>query len=326
MLADPVHRAHPYPCFTVEPAFSPEVCDRLEGLFDQDLPWREHGGSFYEVRNCDLTERLDPPFLTALAGRMGALTGLPLTQQVAVTAQTMAPGQRIGVHSDRPLVGYESARLVVQLNRHWQPGDGGVLQVHDDEAGSRVLASQPPRFNSAFGFALHPGSFHSVTVTAKPRRTLVFNFWHLGNSPALGEAVQALFARMQFGELPRSLDQDRTQAEATLAEEQTYLALVVATALQRWGLPESVILAGYQAALGAPMPAEHAAATAVTLARWAARLHVAGFDLAEWQGLSPVLAAIGPGVRSTVAAFGRIASPGSPAQGQPGASRVGGRG
>jgi hypothetical protein len=207
-------------------------------------------------------------------------------------------------------VGFESARLVVQLNRHWRPGDGGVLQVHDDEVGSRVLASQPPRFNSAFGFALHPGSYHSVTVTTKPRRTLVFNFWHLGNSPALAGAVQALFARMQFGELPGLLDQDRIQAEATLPEEQTYLALVVATALQRWGLPEAVILAGYRAALGAPVPADPAAATVVALAQWAAWLQVEGFDLGQWQRLSLVLAeSRQTPVAPPLAAFGRIAFP-----------------
>ena len=35
---------------------------------------------------------------------------------LTVTAQTMAPGQRIGVHTDRPLAGWEIARLVVQFH------------------------------------------------------------------------------------------------------------------------------------------------------------------------------------------------------------------
>ena len=93
-----------YPYFTAEAAFSPAVCARLEGLFDQDLPWRAHGGSFYEVRNCDVTDRLEPDLLAALAARTRTLTGLPLTQRVAITAQTMEPGQRIGESStsDRP--------------------------------------------------------------------------------------------------------------------------------------------------------------------------------------------------------------------------------
>ncbi|HYN76739.1 MAG TPA: 2OG-Fe(II) oxygenase family protein [Lamprocystis sp. (in: g-proteobacteria)] len=314
MLANPVHHRHPYPYFTAEPAFSTADCARLEGFFALDLPWLEHGGTFYAVRNCDLTTGLDPDLLVALAGRVRTLTGLPLTDQVAVTAQTMAPGQRIGVHSDRPLVGFETVRLVVQFNRHWQLDDGGVLQVHDDEAGTRVCARQAPRYNSAFGFIMQPGSYHSVTATARPRRTLVFNFWHCGNSPALADAVQALFARMQFAELPTCLDADRRAAESALPEEQTYRALVVATALQRWGLPERVILAGYRAAIGqaAPPTIDPAAGVAIALAQWAAQLRVDDFDLAQWQRLSEALAPPAPPTatdRSPVAAFGQAAFP-----------------
>jgi hypothetical protein len=311
LLSNPTHHLHPYPYFTAEPAFSPAVCARLERLFEQDLPWREHGGSFYEVRNCDLTERMDPAFLAALANRLRTLTGLPLADRVAVTAQTMAPGQRIGVHSDRPLVGFESVRLVVQCNHGWQSGDGGILRVHDDEAGTRVCAGQAPRFNSAFGFVMHPGSYHSVTETAKPRRTLVFNFWHVGNSPALADSVKALFARMQFAGLPRSLDPIRIQAEEALPEDRTYRALVVATALQRWGLPERVILDGYRAATYPPTApgTDSAASSAIALAQWAARLYVEDFDLALWNRLSLAFPPIRPTGFSPFAAFGRIAFP-----------------
>jgi hypothetical protein len=314
LLDNPVHHRHPYPFFTSESAFSPAVCAQLEGLFAQDLPWLAHGGSFYEVRNCDVTERMTPGLLPALAERTRTLTGLPLTQQVAVTAQTMAPGQRIGVHTDRPLAGWEAARVVVQLNRGWRPADGGVLRAHDDAAGTRVCASQAPRFNSAFGFVMHPGSYHSVTETARPRRTLVFNFWHIGNSPPLGEAVQALFTRMQFGELPDLLDPDRRVAELDLPEDETYRALVVATALQRWGLPEAVIRDGYRAATGraAPPATDCAAGVAIALAHWAAHLYCDDFDLAQWQRLSLTLPPLAPTDRSRLAAFGQVAFPVAP--------------
>jgi len=311
LLANPTHHRHPYPFFTVEPAFSPALCAHLEGLFDQDLPWRAHGGSFYEVRNCDVTDRLEPDFLAALAARTRTLTGLPLTQRVAVTAQTMEPGQRIGVHTDRPLAGWEIARLVVQFTRAWQEGDGGVLQAHDDEAGTRVCASQAPRFNSVFGFIMHRDSYHSVTETKKHRRVLVCNFWHVGNSPALGDAVQALFARKQFGDLPRLLDADRRAAEQSLPEEQTYRALVVATALARWGLPETVIRDGYRAAtaLAAPPATYCAAGAAIALAEWAAQLYVEDFELTQWQRLNLALGPLRPSDGSPLASFGRVAFP-----------------
>jgi len=311
LLANPVHHLHPYPYFTVEPAFSPAVGACLEALFEQDLPWREHGGAFYEVRNCDSTDRIDPHVLAAVVERMRTLTGLPLTARVAVTAQTMAPGQRIGVHSDRPLVGFEAVRLVVQWNRGWRAEDGGVLQVHDDEAGTRVCATAAPRFNSALGFIMHPGSYHSVTETTKPRRTLVFNFWHVGNSPALADAVKTLFARMQFGELPSLLDPLRVEAERSLPEEQTYRALVVATALQRWGLPEAVIRDGYQAATFPPESpgTDCAAAATIALAQWAAHLYVDDFDQAQWQRLNVALAPLRSTDRASLAAFCEVAFP-----------------
>ena len=292
MLSNPIHQRLPYPYFTTEEAFGATDCTRLEGLFAQDLPWREHGGSFYEVRNCDLTDRVDPALREALVDRVQTLTGLEMDTRVAVTAQAMGPGQQIGVHSDRPLVGYEAVRLVVQCNHDWHPGDGGILQVHDDAGGTRICASLAPRFNSAFGFVMHPDSYHSVTRTTRPRHTLVFNFWHVGNSPALAAQVKALFSDMQFAKLPRALDPVCLEAEASLPEDQTYLALVVASALRLWGLPEQTILGGYLAVVRPCLaPATSAeAGLAIALARWAASLHLEGFDVARWQELAPMAA------------------------------------
>jgi hypothetical protein len=292
VLSNPIHQRLPYPYFTTEEAFSATDCARLEGLFAQDLPWREHGGSFYEVRNCDLTDRVDTALREALTHRVRALTELALDTRVAVTAQAMGPGQQIGVHSDRPLVGYEAVRLVVQCTHDWHPGDGGILQVHDDAGGTRICASLTPRFNSAFGFIMHPDSYHSVTRTRRSRHTLVFNFWHVGNSPALADQVKGLFSDMQFAKLPRALDPICLEAEASLPEDQTYRALVVASALRLLGLPEQTILAGYLAVVR-PCLAQSTSAEAglaIALAQWAARLHLDGFDVARWQELAPMAA------------------------------------
>ena len=47
--------------------------------------------------------------------RMREITGLPLVNRVLVTAQRMLPGQVIGIHSDRPLLGYELAAHIQAL-------------------------------------------------------------------------------------------------------------------------------------------------------------------------------------------------------------------
>jgi hypothetical protein len=311
VLASCFHHRQPYPYFTSEQAFTVADCERLEGLFREDLPWLEHGGSFYEVRNCDVTGEVDPPLLLALAQRMRALTGLPLTDRVAVTAQIMAPGQRIGVHSDRPLAGFETVRLVVQCNRQWRPGDGGVLQVLDDETGNRVHATLAPRFNSAFGFVMHPGSYHAVTATARPRRSLVFNFWHAGNGPGLADYLATLFSELRFASLPKALDPICMEAEQSLPEELTYRALVVASALRRWGLPEATLVDGYKATTyPSALPDTTASAgVAIALAQWAAWLYLEGFDLAQWQELKLALLTEPPVGLPEPAAFWRMAFP-----------------
>ena len=47
--------------------------------------------------------------------RMREITGLPLMNRVLVTAQRMLPGQVVGIHSDRPLLGYELAAHIQAL-------------------------------------------------------------------------------------------------------------------------------------------------------------------------------------------------------------------
>jgi hypothetical protein len=215
---------------------------------------------------------------------MREITGLPLVNRVVVTAQRMLPGQVIGIHSDRPLLGYEIARLVVQFNKQWQAEHGGVLELFSSPEGEAVFRINP-EYNKAFGFLLHVDSYHGVTEVTQPRQTVVFNFWHAANTPELAAHIQTLFANVHFSELPAALNPVASAAELSLPEDTTFRAGTAAVALHRWGYDEPTIVTGYQHSAGLSICDTNDAETyaAVLLADWVACLYRDSFELTRWK-------------------------------------------
>lgn len=250
----------------------------LVGLFDDGAAWAEHSGAFYECAICDVTERVPPTTQAAVAAWMRRVLEVPLEARVQVTAQRMAPGQRVGVHTDRPWLGLEAARLVVHCTADWRPGDGGELVVCSDADGE-ALAVQEPRCGHGCALLLARDSWHAVRTAVRPRRSLVFHLWHPGNSARVADYVQGLLEGMRFAELPAALDPVAAEAEVRLGAEPTYRASVVAWVLHRWGCAPAEVVAGYRAALGGT-PSE-----AAELALWVADLHREGFDEARWRSV-----------------------------------------
>jgi hypothetical protein len=283
LLLQPNHHHNPFPFFCVDSAFSEDQCALLEALFLQTNDWQHRDGAFYRCSLCDVSEKVPVSFQAEILARMREITRFPLVERVVVTAQRMLPGQVIGIHSDRPLLGYEIARLVVQLNKGWQPDHGGVLELFASPEGKAVF-SVDPEYNTAFGFALHAESYHGVTEVIQPRKTVVFNFWHAANTPELAAYVQALFTDLHFSELPAALDPVASSAESTLPEETTFRAGTAAIALQRLGFDDATIVTGYRHSAGLAVCDTGDAETdaAVLLADWMAYLYRDSFDLARW--------------------------------------------
>lgn len=293
MLSDPIHHQHPFPFFFVNAAFSAEQCAALEQLFSQDIDWQHRDGAFYRCSIFDVTEIIPATFQSELLARMREITGLPLVNRMLITAQRMQPGQVIGIHSDRPFLGYEIARVVLQLNKHWQTEHGGVLELFESPEGKPVLGVNP-EYNKAVGFLLHPDSYHAVTEVTQPRQTVVFNFWHMANTPELEAHIQALFANLHFSEFPAALNPVASAAESSLSEEVTLLAGTAAIALHRWGYDEATVVAGYRHTAGLATCDSGDAETyaAVRLADWVAYLYRDSFDLLRWHDLQSALAGI----------------------------------
>lgn len=256
-------------------------------MFDAPQTWEQHR-TFYEAAIAVVTDQLDAGWLQALRQQIQVLTDQPLSERVRVTLQEMVQGQFAEVHSDRPLLGFETLRLVVQLTPDWAPGDGGEYQIHAAQDGP-CLASLEPLHGSAVLFALHPGSLHAVAPTRIRRRTAVFHFHHRGSSTALATAVHELFVGMAFGELPPGLDPLISHAEAHASEDDSFRACAVAWALTRWGCEPDTLHAGFTAGLSETLAGHEP--TAVLLAHWAARLAFSHVDLDRWAVLEAVLAA-----------------------------------
>ena len=280
MLHTICHHTEPFAFFTAEDALPASLLSTLEALYSADLTWQHHTDSFYRAFLCDVSERIDPAVADALVQRMRHITGLSLTARLQVTIQRLESGQFAGPHTDRPLLGYEVARLIVQLSPDWKPEHGGELHLHRDEQGKQTVLCRPPRLNSAFGFIMGTQSFHSVQPTTRTRRTVVFNFWHTGNTEAIAAWVGQQFDGMRFDLLPESLDALIVEAEHTLSEDDTFRAACIAHLLQRWGLDEDEIAEGYRQGLNtAPGPDSP---PAIALAWWAQRLKFALFDARQW--------------------------------------------
>ena len=296
MLDGPTAHRAPYTLFTADEAVSETRVTELEALFDDaELPWARHEDPLYRCFIADITARLDPMWLRALTRRMAELTGLELADRAQVTVQRMEPGDHVGVHSDRPLLGYEAARLVLQLDRDWAPRDGGLFRAFDGEA---PILERHPRRNTAIGLGLSDASLHEVTATQRTRRSVVFNFWHVGNAEPVERLAHGLFDAMSFASLPDAVARVAAVAEAERAEDDTHRAATVAFALTAWGYDADEAATGYRLALGdwiAPSTGPRAELeVAVALAGWLARLHVEDFDSDAWSALRGELLGLDP--------------------------------
>lgn len=109
---------------------------------------------------------------------MEALFSIELADVFSVTAHRLVPGQGIGLHTDRPLLGYESHRMVVHFGPEFRDQNGGHLLFFNSENSDDLAQAFRTVHNSAVGFELSPSSYHAVAeLSGGVRYTLVYSFW-----------------------------------------------------------------------------------------------------------------------------------------------------
>jgi len=275
----------PYEFFTAKQTLPKPVIDHIIELFELALDWEVHD-SFYKASIADVTDEIEPEVLQSLCAKMAEITGAELSGRVEAKIQKMEPGQYSKVHTDRPLLGYEAARLVVQLNDNWDDErDGGSLRIHRENSDEDYFSEYSPIKNSSFGFVMTPQAHHSVQVTNRERHSVVFYFWHIGNTQEISDWVNSQLSGVNFAELPDYLSQDISLAEQSLCEEKTFRAATVAWLLIKWGCDKACIQAGYHSALGSY---DVVTSDEAVLAAMVYELKHESFDIIQWRKMRKI--------------------------------------
>ena len=189
-LADARLRTKPFPHIVGLRPLPDEVADAAHAWLDGHTPWRRHVHYFFDQFEYNLIDAKLPPLLhegllsaatlRGLRQRMEALFSVELADVFSVTAHRLVPGQGIGVHTDRPLLGYESHRMVVHLGPEFRDQNGGHLMFFDGPDERDFAQAFRTIHNSAVAFELSPHSFHAVgELAGGVRYTLVYSFWRV---------------------------------------------------------------------------------------------------------------------------------------------------
>lgn len=277
LLHTVTHHRNPYPYAHIG-AVDEGLLAALDKALAEAEAWQRYD-SFYRCwiapAPCDVPDEL--------TRELEGLVGIPLCASPRLTVQRMDPGDGATVHTDRPLLGYESARLIIHLSRGWKPSHGGLFSVHPDANATKTLRQHPPLRGSGVALALRPHAYHSVEPTHAARTTAVFHFAHPGNTPELAATLERVLGGASFAGLPASLHATMDVAEATLPEERTLYAGLVAVLVLSWGHGHSTALEAYRASL-APFDA----AGPFLAARWLVHTWCTAFDLDAWARIAPV--------------------------------------
>ena len=178
--------AEPFPYFTAAGGFGEDLSSTVLAWLESDVPWKLVETDFYEQYEFNLLDIELPPdfdflgdsaFQNDLRIKMESIFGGHLSDRIDCTIHKLMPGQRIRIHNDF-ILGEETHRLLIQLNRGWEDEQGGFLMIFNSEDPADVAQVFTPSHDSVFGFAISEASHHAVsTIHGGERFTLVFSFY-----------------------------------------------------------------------------------------------------------------------------------------------------
>jgi hypothetical protein len=177
--------SQPFSYLILERVFPHTLVESLITSLEHCGRWRLVETDFYEQYEFSLLGVELPIPLAHLVEPTGLETarrfieeefGRRLTHRVDVVAHKLLPGQRIAIHNDY-LVGEETHRLTVQLNRGLSDEDGGFFMLFNSGDAAEVHRVLRPVCNTAIAFAISAKSYHAVSRLHKGERyTIVYSF------------------------------------------------------------------------------------------------------------------------------------------------------
>ena len=185
--------SEPFPHFVCPEFLDAATADALLAWLDA-RPWRSVGLDGYDgycdmpLTASNLPEALSgvvaPAFHIQLRQIMAQFFPIDSSGHVRATAHRILAGGALSPHTDVSHIRF-THRLLVQLNREWNPECGGLLCLHagNPHASQELpLKTVPPMHRSGFAFEISPRSFHSVTpVLHGQRYTLSYTFYPPAN-------------------------------------------------------------------------------------------------------------------------------------------------
>jgi Rps23 Pro-64 3,4-dihydroxylase Tpa1-like proline 4-hydroxylase len=176
----------PFPYFTAAEGLGEGLSSALLGWLETEAPWRLVETDFYEQYEFSLSGVPVPPHLEFITGRpfledlrskVEQIFNVRLAERIECTVHKLVPDQRIRIHNDF-ILGEETHRVLVQLNRGWHTEQGGFLMFFNSQDRSDVHRVFLPVHDSVVGFAISENSNHAVsTIHGGERFTLVFSFY-----------------------------------------------------------------------------------------------------------------------------------------------------
>ena len=160
--------------------------------FECGAPWRLVETDFYEqyefsMLDTVLPERVCPlasmDHIAAIRCRLAALFDVSFDDRVRLVAHKLLPRQKVAIHNDY-LVGEETHRLIVQLNRGLRDEDGGFFMLFNSFEPQDVYRILRPVGGSGIGFEIGLNSNHAVSQIHRGERyTLVYSFYARFDTP-----------------------------------------------------------------------------------------------------------------------------------------------
>lgn len=176
----------PFPYFVCPQVLSPQLGANLLTWLENDAPWKLVETDFYEQYEFSFFDVHLPPEISVLTlpenlshirNQVENLFSVKLETRIDLTAHKLISGQRIRIHNDY-IPGFETHRLLIQLNRGWEDENGGMLMFFNSDNPSDVHKIFRPTHNSSVGFAISPNSNHAVsTIYQGERFTIIYSFY-----------------------------------------------------------------------------------------------------------------------------------------------------
>ena len=187
-------RVSPFRYFLAPRCLAPDAEQALLEWFETDAPWRLVETDFYQQYEFSMFHTalpecvaplISPDNLAALRREMADTFDVVFDDRIMLVAHKLVPGQRIAIHNDH-LVGEETHRLTVQLNRGLVEADGGLMMLFNSFDPADVHRIIRPITGSGIGFEIGENSHHAVScLHGGERYTLVYSF-HARRNPGNG--------------------------------------------------------------------------------------------------------------------------------------------